>query len=69
MFNFNWLNNVSDTWGRFLLILAFIVPLIFALLMKRKYIYKDAGDTAWWRNLKLWVLVIVTIQIAIYLYF
>jgi putative flippase GtrA len=69
MFNFNWLSNVSDGWGRVLLILAFIIPLIFAFTMKRKYIYKDAGDNAWWRNLKLWVLVIVLVQIAIYLYF
>lgn len=69
MFNFNWLHNVPDGWGRVLLILDFIAPLLFALSMKRKYIYQDARDQTWWRNLKLWVLVIVAVQIGIYLYF
>lgn len=69
MFNFNWLHGISIAWGRFLIIVAFIVPLVFAFTMKRKYIYQGAKDNAWWRNLKIWVLVIVAVQIAIYLYF
>ncbi len=69
MFNFNWLHNVPNGWGRFFLIVAFIVPLIFAFTLKKKYIYAGAADNHWWRNLKLWTLLIVVIQIAIYLYF
>jgi len=69
MFNFNWLHNVPNGWGRLLLILAFIAPLLFAFTLKRKYIYEGAGDDAWWRNLKLWIVLIVAVQIAIYLYF
>jgi len=69
MFNFNWLSNVPETWARFIVICAFIAPLIFAMTMKKKYIYQDAEDQAWWRNLKIWVVIIVAVQVAIYLYF
>ena len=69
MFNFNWLNGVSEGWGKFLIIMAFIAPMVFAFTMKRKYIYQGASDNAWWRNLKIWVVLIVGVQIAIYLYF
>ena len=69
MFNFNWLSGVSEGWGRFLIIMAFIAPMIFAFTMKRKYIYQGAADSAGWRNLKLWVVLIVVVQVAIYLYF
>jgi len=33
MLNFNWLADLSDAWGRFLVILAFIAPMIFALII------------------------------------
>ena len=69
MFNFNWLSGVSVGWGKFITIMAFIAPMIFALTMKKKYIYQGAQDGAWWRNLKIWVFVIVAVQVAIYLYF
>ncbi|MBN1479574.1 hypothetical protein EH223_16765 [candidate division KSB1 bacterium] len=69
MFNFNWLSDLSNSWGRFFIILAFIAPLVFAFTMKKSYIYEGAEDNTWWRNLKLWVLLIVAVQIAIYLYF
>lgn len=69
MLSFNWLNNLPIAWGKFLVILAFIAPLVFALTMKKHYIYAGASDNARWRNLKLWVLVIVVVQVAVYLYF
>ena len=69
MFNFNWLSGLSDAWGKFFIILAFIAPTIFAFTMKRKYIYQGAAEGGWWRNLKIWVVFIVGVQIAIYLYF
>ena len=69
MFNFNWLAGVPVGWGKFLIILAFIAPMLFAFTMKKRYIYQGAQDNAWWRNLKIWVFVIVAVQIAIYFYF
>ncbi len=69
MLNFNWLNSVSVGWAKFFVLMAFIAPLVFALSLKKSYIYHGAADHAWWRNLKLWVLFIVGVQLVIYLYF
>jgi len=69
MLNFDWCNNLSIDLARFVVIFAFIIPLIFAFTMKRKYIFQGAPDQKNWRNLKLWVLLLVIVQISIYLYF
>jgi len=69
MFNFNFLSDLSEGWARFLVILAFIIPLIFTLTLPNKYIYLGAEDHKLWRNLKLWVFVIVSVMVAVYLYF
>ncbi|NIA31454.1 MAG: hypothetical protein GWP06_16290 [Actinobacteria bacterium] len=69
MLNFEFLANLSEGWARFLVIMAYIIPLIFAFTLPRKYIYEGAEDQKLWRNLKLWVLVIVAIMVAVYLYF
>ena len=69
MFNFNWIADLSEGWARFLVIMAFILPLIFALTLKKKYIFLGAPDQKNWRNLKYWVFVIVAVQVVIYIYF
>lgn len=69
MLNFNFLMDVSEGWARFWVIMAFIVPMVGAFLMPHKYIYQGAPDNKIWRNLKLWVFVIVAVQVGIYLYF
>jgi hypothetical protein len=69
MLNFNWANNVSEVWARIFIIAAFFIPFIFALTMKKEYIFKGASDKKRWRDLKLWVLILVIIQTLIYAYF
>lgn len=69
MLNFDFLANLSEGWARFLVIMAYIIPLIFALTLPRKYIYEGAEDQKLWRNLKLWVFVIVAVMVVVYLYF
>ncbi|NOY57557.1 MAG: hypothetical protein GXO75_01305 [Calditrichaeota bacterium] len=69
MLNFDFLANLSEGWARFLVIMAYIIPLIFAFTLPRKYIYEGAEDQKLWRNLKLWVFVIVAVMVAVYLYF
>lgn len=69
MLNFDWLVDLSEGWARFMVIMAFIIPLIFALFMPKKYIYQGAADQKPWRNLKIWIFIIVALQITVYLYF
>jgi len=69
MLNFNWCNNVPEVWARVFIILAFFIPFIFALTMKKDYILMGASDKRRWRDLKLWVLLLVIVQTLIYAYF
>lgn len=61
MLNFNWCNNVPEFWARVFIILTFFIPFIFALTMKKDYILKGASDKKRWRDLKLWILLLVII--------
>jgi hypothetical protein len=69
MLNFDWLADVSMNWARFFVILSFVFPALFALSLKKDYIYQGAADRSAWRNLKIWVLCISITQIVIYIYF
>ena len=69
MFNFDWCSNIPLTWAKILVIMAFIIPLVFAFTLKHKYIYQGAQDEKPWRNLKIWVLLLVVTMVGIYLYF
>jgi len=66
MLNFNWLADLPIGFARIILLLAFMVPLVFAFILPRAYIYLGAKDHKKWRNLKWWVLGLVIIQVAIY---
>ncbi len=69
MLNFDWATTISDGWAKFIVLMAFVAPMIFALSMKKSYIFAGAVDKAWWRNLKIWVVLIVAVQVGIYLFF
>jgi len=69
MLNFDWGTHLSENWARFLVILAFIAPLIFTFTLPRRYIYQGAADQKMWRNLKIWILVLIAISVSVYLYF
>ncbi len=69
MLNFNWLADLPMDWARLFVILSFVFSAVFALSLKKEYIYRGAENRKVWRNLKLWVLLISAAQIAIYLYF
>lgn len=69
MLNFNWLLDIPMNVVKYIVLLAFIVPLVFALILPRQYIYLGAKDQKKWRNLKWWILALVLIQAGIYLTF
>lgn len=69
MLNFNWLLDLPMGVVKYIVLLAFIVPLVFALILPRQYIYLGAPDQKKWRNLKWWILGLVIVQTGIYLTF
>lgn len=66
MLNFDWLAHLSVETARIIVLLAFLVPLIFAFILPKAYIYLGAQDQKKWRNLKWWILGLVIIQVIIY---
>lgn len=69
MLNFNWLNGIPMSIAKFCVLLAFIAPLIFALILPKDYLYQGAADQKKWRNFKYWILLLVAIQVVVYCYF
>jgi hypothetical protein len=69
MLNFNWLIDLPLPIANIVILLAFIVPLVFALILPRAYIYLGAKDQKQWRNLKWWVVALVLIQVSVYIIF
>jgi len=66
MLNFNWLAEMPINIARFFVLLAFIIPLVFAFVLPKAYVYLGSQDQKKWRNLKWWILVLVLIQVTIY---
>ena len=69
MLNFNWLNGISIGFAKAIVSFTFVIPLIFALIMKKSYIYAGAANMKIWRNLKFWIILLCAIVISVYQYF
>lgn len=69
MLNFDWISELDITIAKVLVLMAFFAPLVFAFTLKREYIYKGAVDNKMWRNLKIWILLLIAIMVSVYLYF
>ncbi len=66
MLNFDWINGLDIHIAKMLVMLAFIIPLVFALTLKKSYIYAGAADKKIYRNLKIWVMLLSIIMLLIY---
>lgn len=66
MLNFDWISHIDIGIAKLIVSLTFLLPLIFALTLKKSYIYAGAKDTKLWRNLKLWIALLSLIMLAVY---
>jgi len=69
MLNFDWLLGVPLAWARYIIIIMYLLILMAVWNLKDSYIFKDAPDKRWWRNLKLWATVSIVSQLFVYAYF
>ena len=67
--NFSWASNFSDTAVKLLFITFFASILIFVLRQRRSYVYLGARDQSTWRDLRIWAMLILMMQSALYLLF
>ncbi|UCH95877.1 MAG: hypothetical protein JSV88_03265 [Candidatus Aminicenantes bacterium] len=66
---YEWLKSIPLFWGKITAVVLFVGIVIWAWFRPKKYIFKDAPDQRWWRDLRIWTTVLLGLQIIIYLSF
>lgn len=58
------------TWisGKWVFVAALVLLLIWLVLMPRKLIGQAEHVPPWWRNVRVWAIVVCAIQIVVYAY-
>jgi hypothetical protein len=57
-------------WGvKLLVILIFACLVYLALRLPREYIFIGAPNRKWWRDVRIWVVVVVFLEVLMYLFF
>lgn len=66
MLNFDWISHINPGAAKFIMLCAFLVPLIFTLSLKKSYIYAGSSDMKLWKNLKIWVTLLTLLMLFVY---
>lgn len=66
MLNFDWISHIDGASAKLIVLITFLLPLIFALTLKKSYIFAGAVNTKPWRNLKIWVIILTGVMLVIY---
>jgi len=66
---YEWLKSIPLFWGKIIAVVLFAGIVIWAWFRPKEYIYKEAPDKRWWRDLRIWTTVLLALQIIIYLSF
>ena len=65
----HWLESVPLYWAKIIGTLFFLSAIAWVLFRPKAYIYRGAPDKKAWRDLRVWAVVILVVQIIIYLGF
>jgi hypothetical protein len=64
-----WLKSIPLYWGKITAAVLFAGMIFWAWFRPRNFIFNDAPDRRWWRDLRIWTTVLLGLQIIIYLSF
>ncbi len=64
-----WLKDLPLYWAKITGTIFFITIIIWAWTRPKDYIFKGAPDKKVWRDLRLWAVVVLTVQIILYITF
>ncbi|MFH1748879.1 MAG: hypothetical protein ABIG44_17750 [Planctomycetota bacterium] len=64
-----WLADLPLYWAKIIGTIFFMAVMIWAVTRPKQYIFRGAPDGKFWRDLRLWAVVVLLIQIIIYLRF
>ena len=55
--------------GKWVFVAALVLLLVWLIMMPGRLIGQARGAPAWWRNVRVWAVVITVVQIWVYAYF
>ncbi len=65
----DWLRQIPLCWPKVIAVLTFSGGMIWAWLRPKSFIFEDAPDMKLWRDLRIWISIVMVLQIIAYLYF
>ncbi|NLP12592.1 hypothetical protein GX408_19495 [bacterium] len=65
----DWLREVPLYWPKIIATLTFVGVTVWTWVRPKTFIFQGAPDQRLWRDLRIWITLIMSIQIALYLYF
>ena len=67
--SFTWLSGVDLIWPVALATAVYVSLLLWCLVRPRRLVLRGAPDRARWRDLRLWILPLILLQIALHWWF
>jgi hypothetical protein len=64
-----WLSSVPMYWPKVFAVLTFSGGIVWTWFRPKSFIFQDAPDNKRWRDLRIWITIVMVLQIGIYLYF
>ena len=64
-----WLSNVSLLWPKVIAVFIFLGGIVWTWFRPKSFIFEEAPDNKRWRDLRIWITIVMVFQIGIYLYF
>jgi hypothetical protein len=65
--SFEWLAGVDVVWGVGIVVALHLLLLVWAVTRPRRLVLRGAPDAARWRDLRLWIVPLLLVQIGLYI--
>ena len=59
----------TSTWGKWVFVAAMALLVLWLVVMPRRLIGQEHQVPPWWRNVRVWAIVVALVQMGVYLYF
>jgi len=61
--------NVPLFWAKVIAVSTFSGGILWTWIRPKSFIFKESSDNKSWRDLRIWITIVMIIQIIVYLYF
>ena len=64
--NFEWLSGVDPVWAAVAALAVYAALLVWTVTRRKRSVLQGAPDAAWWRDLRLWIVPVILVQMWLY---